>query len=175
MGVEDFLLGRKFLRTYQIFVDLTTRKIIVRAPSRPVWFHAHAQLRNESIAISVALAQDNILKPFERTILRAILLVDNVEPYIFGKFLINFHVPTRILKQAIFLEDTVATVGETGFFYVSLGNLTSNVQRIKRCTRGLSSQKIPEVAPEQQTEDKSAANFVYKVNEEMNIDTSSEF
>ena len=36
-------------------------------------------------------------------------------------------------------------------------------------------QAIPQVAPEQQTEKKSAANFVYKVHEEMIIDTSSEY
>ena len=35
-------------------------------------------------------------------------------------------------------------------------------------------QAIPQVAPEQQTENESAANFDYKVYEEMNIDTSSE-
>ena len=86
---------------------------------------------NESLLASIALAQDTVLQPFERTILRAKLLVDNLGPYIFRNVLINFKAPTRILKQAIFLEDTVATVGEAGFLHVSLGNLTSNVQRIK--------------------------------------------
>ena len=36
MGVEDFLLGRKILRTYQILVYLTEMEVIVRASSRPV-------------------------------------------------------------------------------------------------------------------------------------------
>ena len=74
----------------------------------------------------------------------------------------------------------MATVGEAGFLYVSLGNLTSNVQRIKKGTLlgtaapvVLVHQAIPQIAPEQQTENKSAANFVYNVYEEMNIDTSS--
>ena len=36
MGVEDFLPGRNFLRTYQVLVDLTAMKIVVRAPAKPV-------------------------------------------------------------------------------------------------------------------------------------------
>ena len=79
----------------------------------------------------MALAQDAVLQTFERTILRAKLLVDNLKHYKFCNVLIKFHAPTRILKKAICLEDTVATVEETGFLYVSLGNLTSNIQRIK--------------------------------------------
>ena len=43
MGVEDFLLGRNFLRAYQVLVDLTSMKIVVRAPVKPVWRHAHTQ------------------------------------------------------------------------------------------------------------------------------------
>ena len=41
MGVEDFLLGRNFLRAYKVIVDLTSMKIVVRAPVQPVWHHAH--------------------------------------------------------------------------------------------------------------------------------------
>ena len=75
----------------------------------------------------VAIAQDIVLKPFERTIIRAKferakLLADNLEPFIF-----SFQAPNRILKHAIFVEDNVTTVGETGFLYVSLGKLTSNM------------------------------------------------
>ena len=131
MSVEDFLLGRNFLRTYQGLVDLTAMKVVVRAPSRPVWYHAHAQVSNQSLSASVTLAQDTVLQPFESTISRAKLLVDNLEPYVFRNVLNNFQAPTRVLKQSIFLEDTVATVG---LIYVSLGKLTSNVQRIKEGT-----------------------------------------
>ena len=82
----------------------------------------------------------------------------------------------------MFLQDTVATVGETASLYVSLGNLTSNVQRIKEGTfLGtpapviLVHKSIPQVAREQLTENESAANFIYKIYEEMNIDTSSQY
>ena len=36
IGVEGFLLGRNFPRPYQVFVDITAMKAIVRAPSKPV-------------------------------------------------------------------------------------------------------------------------------------------
>ena len=134
VGVEDFLLGRNFLRAYQVLVDITAMKVIVRAPSEPVCNPAHTQVSNKSLNSSVAIAQDVVLQPFERAILRAKLLVDNLEPFMFRTVLINFQTPNRMLKNAVFLEDTVATVGETDFLYVSLGNLTSNVRRIKKGT-----------------------------------------
>ena len=46
MGVEDFLLGRNYLRAYQVCVELTAMKVVVRAPTRPVWHHAHTQVSN---------------------------------------------------------------------------------------------------------------------------------
>ena len=49
MGVEDFLLGRNFLRAYQVLVDLTSMKIVVRAPVQPVWHHAHTQVGDRRI------------------------------------------------------------------------------------------------------------------------------
>ena len=35
MDVEDFLMGRNFLRAYQVLVDLTSMNIVVRAPVKP--------------------------------------------------------------------------------------------------------------------------------------------
>ena len=49
MGVEDFLLGRNFPRSYQVLVDLTSMKIVVRAPVKPVWHHAHTQVGDASL------------------------------------------------------------------------------------------------------------------------------
>ena len=58
MGVEDFLLGRNFLRSYQVLVDLTSMKIVVRAPVKPVWHHAHAQVGDTSLVTPVVLDCD---------------------------------------------------------------------------------------------------------------------
>ena len=52
VGVRDSLLGRNFLRTYQVLADLIAMKVNVRAPSRPVWYHAHAQVSSEPLTAS---------------------------------------------------------------------------------------------------------------------------
>ena len=38
------------------------------------------------------------------------------------------------VKITIIVEDTISAVGETGSFYVSVGNLTNIVQKLKRGT-----------------------------------------
>ena len=135
----------------------------------------------------MAIAQDVVLQPFECAILRAKLLVDNLEPLLFRTVLINFQIPNRMLKNSIFLEDTVATVGETGFLYVGLGGLISNVQRIKKGTLfgtavpvTMVHKAIPQVVPGQETvSQQSKANYVQKEYKQMNINSeyssSSEF
>ena len=129
--LEDFLLGRSFLRAYNVFVDLTAMKIVVRAPAKPVWHHAHAQTSDEALSSTVVLDQDVVLQPFERAVLRAKLVTSDLEAFAFRNVVINFATPNRLLKNTMFVEDTIATVGETGSFYVSVGNLTSNAQKVK--------------------------------------------
>ena len=130
-GLEDFLLGWNFLRTNNVLVDLTSMKIVVRAPAKPVWYHAHAQTSDEALSSKVVLDQDVVLQPFERAVLRAKLVTSNLEAFAFSNVVINFATSNRLLKNTIIVEDTIATVGETGSFYVSVGNLTSNAQKVK--------------------------------------------
>ena len=122
MGVEDFLLGRNFLRSYQVLVDLTSMKIVVRAPVKTVWHHAHTQ---------VVLDCDLVLQPFERAVARAKLVTEALEPMIFQSVALNASLSDTSLHNVVFLEDSVATVSETGTLYVSLINLTSNPQRVR--------------------------------------------
>ena len=126
IGVEDFLLGRNILRSYQVLVDLTSMKIFVRAPVKPVWNHAHAQVGDTSLATPVALDSDLVLQPFERSVARAKLITDAVEPLIFQTVALNASLSDPLLHNVVFLEDSVATVSETGTLYVNLINLTSN-------------------------------------------------
>ena len=125
-GVEDFLLGRNFLRSCQVLVDLTSMKIVLRAPVKPVWHHAHAQVGDTSLATPVALDSDLVLQFFERTVARAKLSTDSLEPLIFQTVALNASFSDPLLQNVVFLEDSVATVSETGTLYVSLINLTSN-------------------------------------------------
>ena len=135
MGVEDFLLGRNFLRSYQVLVDLLSMKIVVRAPVKPVWHHAHAQVGATSIATPVALDSDLILQPFERTVVKAKLITDALEPLIFQSVSLNAAIADASLHNVVFLEDSVATVSESGLVFVSLMNLTNNPQRVRKGTR----------------------------------------
>ena len=49
IGSEDFLLGRNFLRTYNVLVDLTVMKVTIRDPKTPRTFETvHEVSDNES-------------------------------------------------------------------------------------------------------------------------------
>ena len=187
MGVEDFLLGRNFLRSYQVLVDLTSMKIVVRAPVKPVWHHAHAQVGDASLTTPVVLDCDVVLQPFERAVARAKLVTDALEPMIFQSVALNVSLSDTSLYNIVFLEDSVATVSETGTLYVSLKNLTSNPQRV-RCGVQLGTvvpvslvyQAVPQnlgsstTTSKRTNADNGRANFVCKVYSEMNLSTASE-
>ena len=183
-GLEDFLLGRNFLRTYNVLVDLTAMKIVVRAPAKPVWHHAHAQTSDETLSSTVVLDQDVVLQPFERAVLRAKLVTSNLEAFAFSNVVINFATPNRLLKNTIFVEDTIATVGETGSFYVSVGNLTSNAQKVECGTMlgtaapvRLVHQAVPQCAlahkGESDEKSDSTNEFVNRVYSEMDLNSHS--
>ena len=89
MGLEDFLLGRNFLRSYQVLVDLTSMKIVVRAPVKPVWHHAHTQVGDASLTTPITLDSDLVLQPFERTVAKAKLVTNALEPLIFQTVALN--------------------------------------------------------------------------------------
>ena len=187
MGVDDFLLGRNFLRSYQVLLDLTSMKIVVRAPVKPVWHHAHAQVGDASLTTPVVLDCDVVLQPFERTVARAKLVTDTLEPMIFQSVALNASLSDSSLHNIVFLEDSVATVSETGTLYVSMINLTSNPQRL-RCGVQLGTvvpvslvyQAVPQNLGSSTTTNKGTnadngrANFVSKVYSEMNLSTASE-
>ena len=52
MEVEDFLLGRNFLRAYRVLVDLTDLKIVVRAPGKPSGIKCTHRLLQHSLPFS---------------------------------------------------------------------------------------------------------------------------
>ena len=187
MGFEDFLLGRNILRTYQVLLDLTAMIIVVRAPAKPVWHHAHTQVGDSYTQIPITLSQEVVLQPFERMIAKATVIFKNLERLIFQTVAINASLSDTSLHKIVFLEDSVATVGETGSLYVSLIILTSNPQCVRR-GRQLGKvvpvslvyqaihQELDDISKtSKKTEaDESRANFVHKIFTEMNLSTESE-
>ena len=67
MGVEDFLLGRNFLRTYQVLVDLTAMNSDPSASKDRV-ASPHTQVGDSNTAIQITLAPVVVLQPSERMI-----------------------------------------------------------------------------------------------------------
>ena len=131
MGVKDFLLGWNFLRSYQVLVDLTSMKIVVRAPVKPVWHHAHAQVGDTSL---VALDCDLVLQPFERTVAKAKLITDALEPLIFRSVALNASLSYTSLHNVVFSEDSVATVSETACaVWCSTGHRSTCVISVSGC------------------------------------------
>ena len=131
LGLENFLLGRSFLRAYNVLVDLTSIKIVARAPAKPVWHHAHAQTSDETLSSTVVLDQGMVVQPFERAVLHAKMVTSDLEAVAFRNVVINFATPNRVLKNTVFVENTIATVGETSLIYVSVSNLTSKAKKVK--------------------------------------------
>ena len=185
-GLEDFLLDWNFLRAYKVLVDLTAMKIVVRAPAKPVWHHAHAQTSDETLSSTVVLDQDVALQPFERAVLRTKVVTSDLEAFAFRNVVINFATPNRVLKNTIFVKDTIASVGETGVFYVSVGNLTSNAQKLKCGTMlgtaapvRLVYHAVPQCAQVQKEEgdekSKSPNDFVNRINSEIDLSSQSKF
>ena len=185
MGVEDFLLGRNLLRAFQVLVDLTSMKIVVRAPVKPVWHHAHTQVGDDSVATPIALDSDLVLQPFERTVVKAKLITSDFEPVIFQNVILNAAIADASLHNVVFLEDSVATVSEAGHVFISVINLTSNPQRIRNGTQlgnivpvSLVYQAIQHQSTPQSTQQTKVDNdqfaFVNKIYEEMIYDTNSQ-
>ena len=97
-GLENFLLGRNFLRAYNVLVDLTSMKVIVRAPAKTMWHHAHAQMSDEALSSTIVLDQAAVLQPFERNVLRAKVVTSDLEAFAFSIVVFNFATLKRVLR-----------------------------------------------------------------------------
>ena len=89
MGVENFLLGRNFIRAHQVLVDLTSMKIVVQTPVQPVWHHAHTHVGDSTSAVLLTLDRDLVLQHFERTVVKARVVTANLEPLVFQNVVSN--------------------------------------------------------------------------------------
>ena len=90
-----------------------------------------SQVGDSDTTIPVTLAQEVVIQPLERMVARAAVVTKDLEPLIFQTVALNVSLSDASLHNVVFLEDSVATVGETGSLYVSLINLTSNPQRVR--------------------------------------------
>ena len=161
-------------------------KIVVRAPMKPVWHHAHTQVGDASIATPVNLDSDLVLQPFERAVVKTKLITKELEPLIFQNVVLKAAIADDAsLHNVAFLEESVATVSGAGHVFISVMNLTSNPQRKRKGTRlgnivpvSLVYQAIPQRTTTQQVQQTEVDNdqfaFVNKIYGEMNYNTDSQ-
>ena len=101
-GVEDFLLGRNVLRACQVLVDLTSMKIVVRAPVQPVWHHANIQVGDptfHSSGSSRFVFNQFSVQPFGSTIMNAKVVTTDLEPLILQTVVLNASIAEASLKM----------------------------------------------------------------------------
>ena len=178
IGSEDFLLGRNFLRTYNLFVDFTAMKVTIRDPKAPRTFKAiHEVSDNEpSFVIST---EEGVLEPFERKVVRARIITQYQEQFRFRNVMV---LSCSMKSNSVFVsEDTLTSVGERGIVFIALQNQTDKERvRIKEQTvigkamlttfmlNPLPMQNICEYS-------KLTKEFVNRIHENIDFDTSSEY
>ena len=178
IGSEDFLLGRNFLRTYNVLVDLTAMKVTIRDPKTPRIFKATHEVSDHEPSFVVS-TEDIILGPFERKIVRAKIITQQPDIFLFR----NVTVQSCSMKStSVFVsEDTLTSVGEGGIVFLAIRNQTDKEQvKIKAQTvigkAALTTFVLNSVLMQTEGEaSKLSTKYVNQVHRNFDMDTSSEF
>ena len=90
IGSEDFLLGRNFLRTYNVLVDLTAMRVTIREPNSPRIIKAVHEFSDQEASFVVS-AEKVDLGSFERKVLRAKVITQQSNEFHFRNVLVHPH------------------------------------------------------------------------------------
>ena len=178
IGSEDFLLGRNFLRTYNVLVDLAAMKVTIRDPETPRIFKAVHDVSDQEPSFVVS-AEEITLGPFEQKVVRAKIITQQPNVFHFRNVMVN---PYNVKSNAVFVsEDTLTSVGEDGVVFLALKNQTAKEGvRIKEQTvigKAVLTTFVFNSVPIQDSREASklSAEFVNQVHRDLDLDTSSEF
>ena len=178
IGSEDFLLGRNFLRTYNVLVDLAAMKVTIRDPETPRIFKAVHEVSDQEPSFVVS-AEEVTLGPFERKVVRAKIITQQPNEFHFRNVMVH---PCSIRSNSLFdSEDTLTSVGEDGVVFLALRNQTAKEGvRIKEQTvigKAVLTTFVFNSVPIQDSREASklSAEFVNQVHRDLDLDTSSEF
>ena len=178
IGSEDFLLGRNFLRTYNVLVDLAAMKVTIRNPKTPRIFKAVHEVSDQEPSFVVS-AEEVTLGPFERKVVRAKIITQQPNEFHFRDVMVH---PCSIRSNSLFdSEDTLTSVGEDGVVFLALRNQTAKEGvRIKEQTvvgKAVLTNFVFNSVPIQDSREASklSAEFVNQVHRDLDLDTSSEF
>ena len=123
LGAEDFLLGRNFLRTYNVLVDLTAMRVTIRDPKAPRHFKPIHEVSNHETSLVVS-TQKVILGPFEHKLIKAQVITQDPNEYLFRNVMIR---PSGVHNKCSFVsEDTLTSAGEDGTVFLAVRNRTAN-------------------------------------------------
>ena len=122
LGAEDILLGRNFLRTYNVLVDLTAMTVTIRDPKAPRHFKPVHEVCDQEPSL-VESTEKVILGPFERKLVRAQVISQHPNEYHFRNVMIR----TRgVHKRDPFVsEETLTSVGDEVTVFLAVRNTTS--------------------------------------------------
>ena len=178
IGSEDFLLGRNFLRTYNVLVDLAAMKVTIRDPETPRIFKAVHEVSDQEQSFVVS-AEEVTLGPFERKVVRAKIITQQPNEFHYRNVMVH---PCSIRSNSLFdSEDTLTSVGEDGVVFLALRNQTAKEGvRIKEQTvvgKAVLTNFVFNSVPIQDSREASklSAEFVNQVHRDLDLDTSSEF
>ena len=122
LGAEDFLLGRNFLRTYNVLVNLTAMRVTIRDPKAPRHFKPVHEVSDQEPSLVVS-TEKVVLGPFERKLVRAQVISQHPNEYHFRNVMTR---PRGVHKRDPFVsEDTLTSVGEEGTVFLAVRNTTS--------------------------------------------------
>ena len=178
LGAEDFLLGRNFLRTYNVLVDLTAMRVTIRDPKTPRHFKPIHEVSDHEPSLVVS-TDKVVLGPFERKLVRAQVITQDPNEYRFRNVMIR---PSGVYNRSSFVsEDTLTSVGDDGTIYLAVRNKTA-IENLQIPSRTFLGKAEPTVfkfrpIPVDQT-DRTSMPLIEQVNNINFVDlddTSSEF
>ena len=121
LGAEDFLLGRNFLPTYNVLVDPTALRVTIRVPKAPRQFKPVPEVGDHEPSLVVS-TETVALGPFERKLVRAQVITQDLNEYLFRNVMIR---PSGVHNRCPFVsEDTLTSVGEDGTVFLAVRNRT---------------------------------------------------
>ena len=122
LGAEDFLLGRNFLHTYNVLVDLTAMRVTIRDPKTPRHFKPVQEVSDHEPSLVVS-TDKVVLGPFERKLVTAQVITQDPNQYRFRNVMIR---PSGMYNRSSFIsEDNLTSVGDDGTVYVAIRNKTA--------------------------------------------------
>ena len=120
-GIDGFLLGRNFLRAYNVLVDMCDMKIKIRDPGHAVAHSAYQQVSEEAGDFPVVIELEADFEPFERIFVKARLLSSDPNDFAYHNVMVTSGLNNDANGEFI-LDDCLAAVREGGTLVLSLSN-----------------------------------------------------